>query len=255
MLTVVEPGSDTRTEVGRLSERMVRLCVWLPSQRERLDFGELRALLTADLVRRVLREVHQRQVMVVAAGAAVDRAALRSQLNPLWVQEPAGVVASLAQAPGLLAGPVDLVVAPPGAGGPGIGDTLAIRVGEVTGEPGAAAGDEPLAMRMALLSWHYRQPVRLREAELGMAAGALRHWRDLVAAWASQPSVVMPDEVAKRAYAACDDDLDIPQILALLHRLEHDTDTPDGAKFESFAHLDRILALDLAAHLGSSQRG
>ena len=50
--------------------------------------------------------------------------------------------------------------------------------------------------------------------------------------------------------AAYDDDLDTPRALQVLRRLERDADVADGAKFEAFAHLDRLLGLDLVRDVG-----
>jgi hypothetical protein len=50
--------------------------------------------------------------------------------------------------------------------------------------------------------------------------------------------------------AALDDDLDTPAALRTLAALAADPVIPDGSKFETFAHLDRILGLDLAREVG-----
>ncbi|MFS4096902.1 hypothetical protein [Streptomyces sp. AF1A] len=47
-----------------------------------------------------------------------------------------------------------------------------------------------------------------------------------------------------------EDDLDLPGVLAVLGDVEKATDLPDGARFETFAHADRLLALDLTRDLG-----
>jgi cysteinyl-tRNA synthetase len=50
--------------------------------------------------------------------------------------------------------------------------------------------------------------------------------------------------------AAFDDDLDTPAALRVLRALEKDSEIPPGAKFETFAHLDHLLGLDLARDIG-----
>ena len=50
--------------------------------------------------------------------------------------------------------------------------------------------------------------------------------------------------------AAFDDDLDTPAALRVLRSLEKDSEIPPGAKFETFAHADRLLGLDLARDIG-----
>ena len=50
--------------------------------------------------------------------------------------------------------------------------------------------------------------------------------------------------------AAFDDDLDTPAALRVLRNLEKDGEIPPGAKFETFAHADHLLGLDLARDIG-----
>lgn len=252
MLAVDDAGTGRRVRVADGRPRMTRLCVPLRGEGGTLTGDELRALVTADLVRRVLEELHERQVMLAVAGSDIDRVALRRQINPLWVQEPAGIANSLTDAPSALGGTVDLLVVPPGNEPARSDGAPWLRVGKVTGRPDYGGDRDATAERMVLLDKHYQQPARLGDAELTQADEVLGRWRALVAAWASQPSAPMPDEPVQRAYAACDDDLDLPGVLAQLHQLEGDAACPAGAKFETFAHLDRVLALDLAAGLGSA---
>jgi cysteinyl-tRNA synthetase len=49
---------------------------------------------------------------------------------------------------------------------------------------------------------------------------------------------------------AFDDDLDTPAALRVLRALEKDDDIPPGSKFETFAHADRWLGLDVARDIG-----
>jgi cysteinyl-tRNA synthetase len=56
--------------------------------------------------------------------------------------------------------------------------------------------------------------------------------------------------VAAQIAAAFDDDLDTPAALRSLRQLDEDQDVPPGSKFESFAHADQLLGLDLARDVG-----
>jgi cysteinyl-tRNA synthetase len=47
-----------------------------------------------------------------------------------------------------------------------------------------------------------------------------------------------------------EDDLDLPGALVALEVLAADESVSPGARFEAFAHLDRLLGLDLAAEVG-----
>lgn len=109
----------------------------------------------------------------------------------------------------------------------------------------------PDALRLALLSVPRGEPVRLDAAVLGEAAGRLAGWRRAVAGWARQPSRPVPDEVRARLRSAWEDDLDLPAVLDVLCSVAGAAELPDGARFETYAYADRLLALDLARDLGS----
>jgi cysteinyl-tRNA synthetase len=109
---------------------------------------------------------------------------------------------------------------------------------------------DPLALRLEFLRHRYTEPVSLSWDTLAAADRALRRWRELVAEWAQSPSKPLSAPVAAQIAAAFDDDLDTEAAVAALHRLEQDTQVPPGAKFETFAHADQLLGLDLARDIG-----
>jgi cysteinyl-tRNA synthetase len=111
-------------------------------------------------------------------------------------------------------------------------------------------GLDPLALRLAFLEHRYRQQMNLSWDTLSAADRTLRRWRELVAEWACSPSKPMSPEVAGQIATAFDDDLDTPAALRALRRLEQDPLVPPGSKFESFAHADQLLGLDLARDVG-----
>ncbi|GAA4522554.1 MULTISPECIES: cysteine--tRNA ligase [Nonomuraea] len=114
----------------------------------------------------------------------------------------------------------------------------------------AEAGLDPLAVRLAFLQHHYRGPLDLTWDVLRAADGTLRRLRARVAEWSESPSAPMAAAYVRRAESALDDDLDTPAALRVLEELERDDSVPPGAKFESFLHLDHVLALDLPADIG-----
>jgi hypothetical protein len=122
--------------------------------------------------------------------------------------------------------------------------------------PGAAAGGlltgrqyDPLAARLALMSFPNERPAVLTGGGLSRAGETLADWRQQVARWAESPSRPMPAPVAEAAGAAFSD-LDTVSALAMLRSLATDASVPSGAKFETFAYADRVLGLDLARDIG-----
>jgi hypothetical protein len=113
-----------------------------------------------------------------------------------------------------------------------------------------ANGLDPLAVRLALLTRHYRADVDLGEEDLQEAAERLTSWRRTVAGWAESPGRPLSTEYVDEAIAAFDDDLDSPTVFDVLARLDRDAAVPPGAKFETAIKLDMILGLDLVGLVG-----
>jgi len=90
---------------------------------------------------------------------------------------------------------------------------------------------------------------------LAAADRTLRRWRERVAEWATWPSKPMCAQYTADIAAAMDDDLDTPTALRTLRALERDGQIPPGSKFETFAHADQLLALDLARDIGRPKAG
>ncbi|MGW5366591.1 hypothetical protein [Actinopolymorpha pittospori] len=150
-----------------------------------------------------------------------------------------------------LGGSVDVHIAGAGAGVEGLGG-VRVEVGEAAAVPNRLAGDrDPLALRLALLTRRHYCGAQLDPGILDEADATLHRWRDGVAVWARAPSRPMPRDVVREAYAAFENNLDTPSVLRQLDRLAGDVDVADGAKFETFVHLDRVLAVDLARDIGA----
>jgi hypothetical protein len=71
-----------------------------------------------------------------------------------------------------------------------------------------------------------------------------------VAEWAGSPSRPIPSRFREQAEASLADDLDTAAVLRLLDEIEADQTVADGAKFETFAFLDRVLGLGLTSAVG-----
>jgi cysteinyl-tRNA synthetase len=111
-------------------------------------------------------------------------------------------------------------------------------------------GLDPLALRLAFLEQRYRQQMNLTWDALDGADRTVRRWRQRVAEWARSPSKAMCAQYVQQFTAAFDDDLDTPAAIRALRALEKDSGIPPGSKFETFAHADRLLGLDLARDIG-----
>jgi len=116
----------------------------------------------------------------------------------------------------------------------------------------AARGLDPLTLRLVFLGQRYRDDLTLTWDALHAAGKTLQWWRESVAEWALSPSAPISPRYADAVVAAFEDDLDTPAALRELGALEADGDIPAGAKFETFAALDRLFGLDLARDIGKA---
>ncbi|MFD5125697.1 hypothetical protein [Streptomyces sp. NPDC058385] len=213
-----------------------------------LDVTGVRALLVADVLQRTL-EAHGVQVLPALAAADLppdQTALLRRVLSGFGIHSPEAATGAAADA--------HIGTDSPPTASKGVW----IRVERVRQraacwwdrEEGNADGADLLAVRMALLAHPRTQPVDLTGPALAASTHALQGWRRQVAEWACSPSRPVPACIIRTVEEALADDLSTPALLALLRRVEATNTLPDGAKFETFAFLDRILALELTREIG-----
>ncbi|MGW3915660.1 hypothetical protein ACWEBX_29655 [Streptomyces sp. NPDC005070] len=120
-----------------------------------------------------------------------------------------------------------------------------------TGHGSAGAPGDPTALRLALLARRRDLPLSLDAEALTEAEDTLRRWRAAVAGWATRPSKPIPEDVRLRLRAAWEDDLDVLAVLDVLRSVES-SGIPEGARFETYAHADRLLGLELTREIGAS---
>jgi hypothetical protein len=237
------------------------VCAHVPGPAGETDVTWLRVLLVADLLARTA-ELHNLQVLTVEAFA--DQAAAQAServADALGIHPPA-VRASLREAHASPGGPIDVhVVSRDTGAGERSQSGLAALVGaaqlrRVDHHKEAAAcdvlaghGDDPLAVRFALMSLPCHQPADLTQEVLVSDRETVAHWRRQVAIWAESPSRPIPAGISGKMRAAFGD-LDTVSALALLRDLMLDADVPTGAKFETFVYADRVLGLDLPRDIG-----
>lgn len=278
--------ADTRTghlvEIPAAPRRLLRSCVHLPALGAGTEDGtgigplHLRVPLIGDVLARTA-ELNGLQVVTVLTtpeltpdrARALDRIMAVLGIHPPTVIGPHRPEAALGGPadvhvtagdtdPGDLAGGarievgrVDTTVPEQDAAGPA-DDTPAPADTPAPVDTADPADDtpDPLAVRLLLLGRPYGTPVTVTGAALAGAGRTLRDWRRSVADWAREPSRPIPADLLRRSHAALAEDLDVAAVLALLAEVAGRSDVPAGAKFETFAHLDRVLGLDLARDVG-----
>jgi hypothetical protein len=240
---------------------VLRVCAHAPRATGGADITALRLLLVADLLARTA-ELSGLQVLTaldLTGSSPAQAAAIEAGAGALGIHPPAAR-ASCHDAPSSLGGPVDVHLAGWGAHIDSAQDGLLVSVGAAQLEgadtrPDTAAGglitghNDPLALRLALMSFPAGQPAVLTGGELGHAAERLTYWRERVAQWAESPSRPVPATLAETVKMALGD-LDPVSALAVLYGLPADESVPAGAKFETFVYTDRMLGLDLARDVG-----
>jgi cysteinyl-tRNA synthetase len=227
------------TDVEPARRRLLRLRVAAPAPGRPAHLGDLRAFVAGDLIR---RNAERRKLVVQAgqdAGGAADAAALgqrppeEAHLDGLADVQVGGPDpadrARLWTAPG--------AVRLDGRGDAGLADLT-------------ARGCDPLALRLAFFEQPYRDDLNLTWPALDGAEHALRAWRAQVAEWATHPSAPLSAPHAAEVTGAFDSDLFAPGALVTLRALAASPQVAPGAKFETFAHLDQLLGLDLVREVG-----
>ncbi|MDT9691070.1 hypothetical protein Q5762_22510 [Streptomyces sp. P9(2023)] len=270
--------ADTRTgrfvEIPYAHRHLLRICVHLPVIDTGIGLAHLRAPLVADVLARTaeLQGLQAVTVLLTPDLPPEQAQALERAMADLGIHPPSRVgVHRLNETPCATA---DVHILAYGTAAPDAVGGVRIDVGELgaappagrvpdrghllaSGLPGdvyAPEGTDPLAVRMLLLGHGHRTQVAVSDTGLAEARQLLRHWRQQVADWAQEPSRPIPADALRQAHAALADDLDVPAVLDLLGGVATRDDVPSGAKFETFAFLDRVLGLDLAREVGHQHR-
>ncbi|MER6439572.1 hypothetical protein ABT275_24850 [Streptomyces sp. NPDC001185] len=232
------------------------------------DLSALRVLLVADVLARAL-ELGGTPVVTVADPPAGLRA-LADALGIRRAEGERGGAGPALHVVGTTGGSADGPVAggpapdgPPFDGPPPSDEDPAGRATVIPGLPdperdGVRVEVAPVSgtadhalLRMILLTTPRGHSLDLAAADLDGSRETLARWRKAVAGWATRPSRPVPEPVRQELRAAWEDDLDVPAVLAVLRRVEHAEDVPDGARFETYAYADRLLGLELTRDIGT----
>jgi hypothetical protein len=262
VLHLLDVRTDSYAEVRPARRGLLRVCAHVPGTCGETDITWLRVLLVADLLARAA-ELDNLQVLTVLAFAgppSAPAAAFERAADALGIHPPAAR-ASVPESHASPGGPIDVHLDSSSAGLDDSQAGLVARVGAAwlpprDGHGAAAAGDalagsgnDPLAIRLALISVPYQESVGLTESALAGAREAIAQWRRLVAEWAESPSRPIPAGIADTIRAAFND-LDTVAAITVLRDLATDPGVPAGAKFETFVYADRVLGLDLPRDIG-----
>jgi hypothetical protein len=236
MLRLLDEKTGTIREVVPAHPRLLRM-------RAR---GGTRAYVVADLIRRLAERHHWRVALDSDAGGT---GLTERQLLDLNVYPASGPVRG---------GGNDLEVLTGGVAASR--DTpCSLRVAALQANAelhlldSDADSPDPLALRLVMLVVPYEREAASGREALAAAEAEISTWRALVAEWAEATSAPMPAPYVNQIVAALEDDLDVAGALTILRRLAADDEVSPGARFETFAHLDRLLGLDLARDVGRAR--
>ncbi|WP_143676395.1 hypothetical protein [Streptomyces sp. TLI_146] len=219
----------------------LRICAHVPEADGPGDLTGLRVLLTGDVLARVV-ELRGRAVLTGRTGPRVP-GAVASGIHPADAE---GTPEEIAEA---LGGPPALQLS--GRAYEGGGGAF-VQIGQARAEGITDLEGDALAVRLLLLDRPYHAPVTVTAEALGGAERLLGQWRSAVAGWAEEPSKPLVADLERAARDGLEDSLDTAAVLRLLGGLAADADVPAGAKFETFARLDRVLGLELTREIGKA---
>ncbi|MFD9566411.1 hypothetical protein [Streptomyces sp. NPDC059994] len=219
----------------------LRICAHVPQAGGPGDLTGLRVLLAADVLARVV-ELRGRAVLTGRTGPRVPDA-VAAGVHPADAE---GTPEEIADA---LGGPPAVQLtsrAYEGGGG------AFIRIAEARASGSTDLEGDALAVRLLLLDRPYHEPVAVTAEAVEGAERLLAEWRRAVAGWAEEPSKPLRADLERTARDGLEDSLDTAAVLRILRELAADADVPAGAKFETFARLDRVLGLELTREIGKA---
>lgn len=249
------PGSRASVSVAGAGPLRVRAHV--RASADPADLTGLRVLLTVDLLTRAA-ELSGVQVITTRAftGEPEARDAVEHAAAALGIHPPVMPAADVAR--GRLGGQADVHVADDGAAVEDDVDGILIRAAAARlaqdARPdgpaeGPLGGQDPIAVRFALIAVPRHQPTELNSGIMADAAQTLGEWRRRVAGWAEFPSGAIPEPATAR-FASAIGNLDTVAVLDLLHGMAADETALPGPRFEAFVYADRVLGLDLPRDIG-----
>jgi hypothetical protein len=224
MVRLLDARSGSYAEVRPARPGLLRVCAHVPAPTGVTDTAWLRVPLVADLLFRTaeLGGIQVLTLLAFAGRSATQMETFERAVGALGIHPPAAHASLPRRAD----------------------DHDPATAGDVLAGPA-----DPLAVRLALMSFLYHQPAELTKDVLTRADETIARWRRQVAEWAESPSRPMPALTSQAAGSAFGD-LDTPSAPGVLREVIGDADVEAGAKFETFVYADRILGLDLPRDIG-----
>lgn len=219
----------------------LRICAHVPEADGPGDLTGLRVLLTADVLARVV-ELRGRAVLTGRTGPRAP-GAVAAGIHPADAEgTPEEIADSLGGPPA-----VHLTSRVYEGGGGAV-----VQVAQARASGSTESEEDALALRLLLLDRPYHEPVTFTAEAVEGAEQFLARWRRAVADWAEEPSRPLVADLERTARDGLEDSLDTAAALRLLAALAADEGVPAGAKFETFARLDRVLGLELTREIGKA---
>jgi hypothetical protein len=236
VLRLPDPAAGQLTELPATGVLRVRVNVGTDAA----DCTVLRVMVVVDLLTRLVDLRGRRTVVELADASAAAAGRLAAELAALNVRPVEGDLH--------VPGGVDVEVVT----GTVENTTAASSRLVVAAATAADVGQpiDPVAPRLALLAVPCTEPLALDPAAVEGAAERLARWRRRVADAAESPSAPMATGHVRAAVEALEDGLDVTGAVAVVEAVLADRALPAGAVFETLAHLDRVLALDLVRDVG-----
>ncbi|MFE6668456.1 hypothetical protein ACFVFH_33470 [Streptomyces sp. NPDC057697] len=254
MTTIIDGRTRHAVALPSARHRLLRMTVHLPITNGAPGPVHARVLVVADVLARTL-EADGRQLIraCVLPEPSPERVrATQTFMDALGAHPPAAFTGSAEEALDVLGGPADVNVF--GDGRHDAEEGVWVEAGRVDGAGAQgltpARGEDLLAVRLALLGHPYHCPATLAPDDVAGAERTLLRWRERVAHWACSPSKPVPERFGRAAAEALAADLGTPAVLDLLRRAEEADDMPEGAKFETFVSLDRMLGVEVMREIG-----
>lgn len=111
-------------------------------------------------------------------------------------------------------------------------------------------GFNPLALRYFYFTSHYRSKLNFTWDALQSSQNSLKKLYDLVSGYAEDPKAPVNSELLDKFTQQINDDLNMPNALAVVWELMKSTDINEGEKLQTLKKFDEVLGLGIEEYIG-----